>query len=469
MKDDGRGRWLALLLVCGAQLMIVLDGTIVNVALPAIQDSLGFSAAGLSWVVNAYLLTFGGFLLLGGRAGDLFGRRRVFMFGLALFTFASLLCGLAGSQGLLVAARALQGVGGAIIAPAALSIIITTFKEPGDRARAMGIWAFVVSGGASIGVLLGGVLTQTLGWPWIFFVNVPVGLAALALCRPILAPDPAPHTRGGFDLLGALLVTASLLAAVYATIGIANNPPAVTTLLVLLSAALMLAFAAVERRTTAPLVPPGIFSRSRNLTVSNVIMALAVVGMFGWFFFSALYLQRVLGYDSLATGLAYLPATVALGVISQGPAAGAVNRFGIKPTIIGGLGMMAAGLLLFARTPVGGSFLVDVLPGMLVLGVGAAFGFMAVILASTVGVPENEAGLASGLVNTSQQMGGALGLAVLAAVAAAYTASISGSRPTVAALNSGYHAAFLVGAGCVILGVLIAAALLHPPKDAGPH
>ena len=469
LKDDGRGRWLALLLVCGAQLMIVLDGTIVNVALPAIQDSLGFSAAGLSWVVNAYLLTFGGFLLLGGRAGDLFGRRRVFVFGLALFTFASLLCGLAGSQGLLVAARALQGVGGAIIAPAALSIIITTFKEPGDRARAMGIWAFVVSGGASIGVLLGGVLTQTLGWPWIFFVNVPVGLAALALCRPILAPDPVPDTRGGFDLSGALLVTASLLAAVYATIGVANNPPAVTTLLVLLSAALMLSFAAVERRTAAPLVPPGVFSRSRNLTVSNVIMALAVVGMFGWFFFSALYLQRVLGYDSLATGLAYLPATVALGVISQGPAAGAVNRFGIKPTIIGGLGMMAAGLLLFARTPVGGSFLVDVLPGMLVLGVGAAFGFMAVILASTVGVPENEAGLASGLVNTSQQMGGALGLAVLAAVAAAYTAGISGPRPTVAALNSGYHAAFLVGAGCVILGVLIAAALLHPPKDAGPH
>jgi EmrB/QacA subfamily drug resistance transporter len=469
LKDDGRGRWLALLLVCGAQLMIVLDGTIVNVALPAIQDSLRFSAAGLSWVVNAYLLTFGGFLLLGGRAGDLFGRRRVFMFGLALFTFASLLCGLAGSQGLLVAARALQGVGGAIIAPAALSIIITTFKDPGDRARAMGIWAFVVSGGASIGVLLGGVLTQTSGWPWIFFVNVPVGLAALALCRPILAPDPAPDTRGGFDLPGALLVTASLLAAVYATIGVANNPPAVTALLVLLSAALMFAFAAVERRTAAPLVPPGVFSRSRNLTVSNVIMALAVVGMFGWFFFSALYLQRVLGYDSLATGLAFLPATIALGVISQGPAAGAVNRFGIKPTIIGGLGMMAAGLLLFARAPVGGSFLADVLPGMLVLGVGAAFGFMAVILASTAGVPESEAGLASGLVNTSQQMGGALGLAVLAAVAAAYTASIAGPRPTVAALNSGYHAAFLVGAGCVILGVFIAASLLRPPKDAGPH
>src|ERR671912_2716987 len=221
---DDRKRWLALLLECAAQLMIVLDGTIVNVALPVIQGSLGFSEVSLSWVVNAYLLTFGGFLLLGGRAGDLFGRRRVFAFGLALFTFASLLCGLAGSQGLLVAARALQGVGGAIIAPAALSIIITTFKDPGDRARAMGIWAFVVSGGASIGVLLGGVLTQTLGWPWIFLVNLPVGLAALALCRPILAPDPAPDLSGGFDLPGAFLVTASIVAAVYAIVGAATNP-----------------------------------------------------------------------------------------------------------------------------------------------------------------------------------------------------------------------------------------------------
>jgi len=449
--------------------MIVLDGTIVNVALPTIQDSLGFTQVTLSWVVNAYLLTFGGFLLLGGRAGDLFGRRRVFAFGLALFTFASLLCGLAGSQGLLVAARALQGVGGAIIAPAALSIIITTFKEPGERARAMGIWAFVVSGGGSIGVLLGGVLTQTLGWPWIFFVNLPIGLAAVALCRPLLDSDPKPQTRGGFDLPGALLVTASLVVAVYAIIGAGNNPLAVTALLLLLVAALMVAFAAVERRMAAPLVPPGIFASSRNLTVSNVVMALAVVGVIGWFFFSALYLQRVLGYDSLATGLAYLPATVAMGALSYSASARAVNRFGIKPMIIVGMGLMVLGLLLFARVPVGGSFLVDVLPGMIVLGVGAALGFMAVILASTTGIPESEAGLASGLVNTSQQMGGALGLAVLAAVAAAYTASIAGSRPTVAALNSGYHVAFLVGAGCLILGALIAATLLRLPRDASPE
>src|SRR5215204_362383 len=466
---NDRRRWLALLLVCAAQLMIVLDGTIVNVALPAIQGSLGFSGAGLSWVVNAYLLTFGGFLLLGGRAGDLFGRRRVFAFGLALFTFASLLCGLAASQGLLVAARALQGVGGAIIAPAALSIIITSFKDPDERARAMGVWAFVVSGGASVGVLLGGVLTQTLSWSWIFLVNLPIGLAALALCRPLLDPDPKPDTSGGFDLPGALLVTSSLVAAVYAIVGATNNPPTVTALLLLLAGALMVAFAAVERRTAAPLVPPGVFASSRNLTVSNVVMALAVVGMVGWFFFSALYLQRVLGYDSLATGLAYLPATVALGAICQGPAARAVNRFGIRPMIVVGMGLMVLGLLLFARAPVGGSFLVDVLPGMLVLGVGAAFAFMAVILASTSGVPQGEAGLASGLVNTSQQMGGALGLAALAAVAGGYTERIAGSLSAVAALNSGYHAAFVVGAGCVVLGALIAATLLRPPKDSGPE
>ena len=470
---NDRRRWLALLLVCVAQLMIVVDGTVVNVALPAIRGSLGFSETGLSWVVNAYLLTFGGFLLLGGRAGDLFGRRRVFAFGLGLFTFASLLCGVSGSQGLLVAARALQGVGGAIIAPAALSIIITTFKDPESRARAMGVWAFVVSGGASVGVLLGGALTQTFGWPWIFFVNIPVGLAALALCRPLLDPDPKrvardPGASGGFDLPGAFLVTSSIVAAVYAIVGAAQNTPAATGLILALSAALMAAFAAVERRTRDPLVPPGVFARSRNLTASNAIMALAVVGMFGWFFFSALYLRRVLGYDSLATGLAFLPATLALGVISQGPAARAVKSFGIKRTIIGGLGLMALGLLLFARAPADGRFLLDVLPGMLVLGVGAAFGFMAVILAATADVPEEEAGLASGLVNTSQQMGGALGLAALAAVAAYVTGSAD-PEGNVAALNAGYHAAFLAGAGCVVLGALFAAVLLRLPAGAGPE
>src|SRR3712207_5361079 len=382
---NGRRRWLALLLVCAAQLMIVLDGTIVNVALPAIQESLGFSQVSLSWVVNAYLLTFGGFLLLGGRAGDLFGRRRVFMIGLALFTLASLFCGLAGSQALLIAARALQGLGGAIIAPAALSIIITTFTQPADRARAMGIWGFVVSGGGTIGVLLGGVLVGTLGWPWIFLVNLPIGIVALALCRPL--PDAgrteSAAADGGFDLAGALLVTASLVAAVYAIVGTntVGWASAQTVVLLAVAASLMGLFVAVEARTRVPLVPLGIF-RSRNLTVSNVVMVLTVAGVFGWFFFGALYLQRVLGYGSLQTGLAFLPAMLVLGALSYSAAAKIVNRFGVKPMLVVGMALLVTSLLLFARAPVRGSFLVDALPGMLLIGFGASFAFLTLILAS---------------------------------------------------------------------------------------
>ena len=466
---DDRKRWLALLLVCAAQLMIVLDGTIVNVALPVIQSSLGFSEVSLSWVVNAYLLTFGGFLLLGGRAGDLFGRRRVFMVGLALFTLASLFCGLAGSQALLIAARAVQGLGGAIIAPAALSIIITTFTEPADRARAMGIWGFVVSGGGTIGVLLGGVLVGTLGWPWIFLVNLPIGIVALALCRPLLdaGRSESANVDDGFDLAGALLVTTSLLVAVYAIVG-ANTvgwTAAQTIILLAVAASLMGLFIAVEARTRVPLVPLGIF-RSRNLTVSNVVMVLIVAGLFGWFFFSALYLQRVLGYGSLQTGLAFLPAMLILGALSYSAAAKVVNRFGVKPMMVAGMASLVASLLLFARAPVGGSFLVDVLPGMLLLGFGASFAFLTVILASVSGVPERDAGLASGLVNTAQQLGGALGLAVLASVAASRTEGLvgAGSEP-VAALNGGYHTAFLLSAILVALATVLAATLLRLDGD----
>ena len=466
---DDRKRWLALLLVCAAQLMIVLDGTIVNVALPAIQSSLGFSEVSLSWVVNTYLLTFGGFLLLGGRAGDLFGRRRVFMLGLALFTLASLFCGLATSQALLVAARAVQGLGGAIIAPAALSIIITTFTEPADRARAMGIWGFVVSGGGTIGVLLGGVLVGTLGWPWIFLVNLPIGIVALALCRPLLEDGrgEGANTEGGFDLVGALLVTASLVAAVYAIVGATTVgwASAQTIILLVVAASLMGLFVTVEARTRVPLVPLGIF-RSRNLTVSNVAMVLAVAGIFGWFFFGALYLQRVLSYGSLQTGLAFLPATLVLGALSYSAAANVVNRFGVKPMLVIGMSLLVTSLLLFARAPVGGSFLVDVLPGMLLLGFGASFAFLTVILASVSGVPERDAGLASGLVNTAQQLGGALGLAVLASIAAARTEWLAGagSEPVIA-LNGGYRAAFLLSAIFVALAAVLAASLLRLTKD----
>ncbi len=463
---DDRKRWLALLLVCAAQLMIVLDGTIVNVALPTIQGYLGFSEVSLSWVVNAYLLTFGGFLLLGGRAGDLFGRRRMFMVGLALFTLASLFCGLAGSQTMLVAARAVQGLGGAIIAPAALSIIITTFTEPADRARAMGIWGFVVSGGGTIGVLLGGVLVGTLGWPWIFLVNLPIGIVALALCRPLLdaGRTESSEADGGIDLAGALLVTASLVAAVYAIVGTntVGWTSTRTILLLVAATALMGLFVTVEARTRVPLVPLGIF-RSRNLTVSNVVMVLIVAGIFGWFFFSALYLQRVLGYGSLQTGLAFLPATLLLGALSYSAAAKVVNRFGVKPMMVVGMSLIALSLALFARAPVGGSFVLNVLPGMVLLGLGASFAFLTVILASVSDVPERDAGLASGLVNTAQQLGGALGLAVLASVAASRTEGLgsAGSVP-VAALNGGYHAAFLLSAIFVALAAVLAAALLRP-------
>jgi EmrB/QacA subfamily drug resistance transporter len=460
-------RWLALLLVCAAQLMIVLDGTIVNVALPAIQGSLGFSQVSLSWVVNAYLLTFGGFLLLGGRAGDLFGRRRVFMIGLALFTLASLFCGLAGSQALLVAARAVQGLGGAIIAPAALSIIITTFTKRSDRARAMGIWGFVASGGGTIGVLLGGVLVGTLGWPWIFLVNLPIGIVALALCRPLLDVGRGGSTDGGFDLAGALLVTASLVAAVYAIVGTNTvGWAAAQTVLLLGAAALLMGlFVAVEARTRVPLVPLGIF-RSRNLTVSNMVMTLTVAGIFGWFFFGALYLQRVLGYGSLQTGMAFLPAMLILGALSYSAAAKVVNRFGVKPMLVVGMSLLVASLLLFARAPVGGSYFVDVLPGMLLLGLGASFAFLTVILASVSGVPERDAGLASGLVNTAQQLGGALGLAVLASVAASRTEGLlEAGTGSVAALNGGYHVAFLLSAIFVALATVLAAALLRLAKD----
>src|ERR671916_1083559 len=466
---EDRKRWLALLLVCAAQLMIVLDGTIVNVALPAIQGSLAFSETALSWVVNAYLLTFGGFLLLGGRAGDLFGRRRVFMIGLALFTLASLFCGLAGSQALLIAARAVQGLGGAIIAPAALSIIITTFTEPADRARAMGIWGFVVSGGGTIGVLLGGVLVGTLGWPWIFLVNLPIGIVALALCRPLLdaGRTESAAADGGFDLAGALLVTASLVAAVYAIVGTntVGWASAQTVVLLAVAASLMGLFVAVEARTRVPLVPLGIF-RSRNLTVSNVVMVLTVAGVFGWFFFGALYLQRVLGYGSLQTGLAFLPATLILGALSYSAAAKVVNRFGVKPMLVVGMASLVVSLLLFARAPVGGSFVLDVLPRMLLLGFGASFAFLTVILASVSGVPERDAGLASGLVNTAQQLGGALGLAVLASVAASRTEGLDGTgSESVAALNGGYHVAFLLSAIFVALAAVLAAALLRLDRD----
>jgi EmrB/QacA subfamily drug resistance transporter len=460
---DNRTRWLALIVLCLGDLMIVLDVTIVGVALPSIREDLGFSEESLAWVVNAYLLTFGGFLLLGGRLGDLLGHRRMFLTGIGLFTVASVACGLAGSQAMLVAARAVQGIGGAIVSAVALSLIITLFTEPAERAKAMGVFGFVASGGGSIGVLLGGVLTDTLDWHWIFLVNVPVGIAVFALTL-VLLPASRGQAGGRLDIAGAATVTAASMVAVYAIVNgneVGWATPRTLGLLAL-AATLLGVFAAIESRASTPLVPLGLF-RLRNLAISNVVGVLWAAAMFAWFFLSALYLQLVLGYSPLQVGLAFLPGNVIMGLLSLGLSAKIVMRFGIRLPLAAGLGTAAVGLLLFARAPVDGSFVVDVLPGMILLGVGAGIAFNPVLLAAMGDVEPSEAGLASGVVNTSFMMGGALGLAVLASIAASRTDTLLASgEGAVEALNGGYRVAFLAGAAFAALAAAIGGALLRP-------
>ena len=467
---DSRTRWLALIVLCLGDLMIVLDVTIVGVALPSIREDLGFSEESLAWVVNAYLLTFGGFLLLGGRLGDIVGHRRMFLAGIGLFTFASVACGLAGSQGMLVAARAVQGIGGAIVSAVALSLIVTLFTEPAERAKAMGVFGFVASGGGSIGVLLGGVLTDTLDWHWIFLVNVPVGIAVFALTL-VLLPASRGRAGGRLDVAGAVTVTAASMVAVYAIVNgnDAGWTSARTLGLLALAATLVGAFLAIESRTSAPLVPLGLF-RLRNLAISNVVGVLWAAAMFAWFFLAALYLQLVLGYSPLEVGLAFLPGNVIMGVLSLGLSAKIVMRFGIRAPLAAGLGTAAVGLVLFARAPVDGSFVVDVLPGMILLGVGAGIAFNPVLLAAMGDVAPSEAGLASGVVNTSFMMGGALGLAVLASLAASRTDTLLASgEGAVEALNGGYRVAFLAGALFAALAATIGGALLRPGGAAEAH
>jgi EmrB/QacA subfamily drug resistance transporter len=461
---DSRTRWLALIVLCLGDLMIVLDVTIVGVALPSIREDLGFSEESLAWVVNAYLLTFGGFLLLGGRLGDIVGHRRMFLAGIGLFTFASVACGLAGSQGMLVAARAVQGIGGAIVSAVALSLIVTLFTEPAERAKAMGVFGFVASGGGSIGVLLGGVLTDTLDWHWIFLVNVPVGIAVFALTL-VLLPASRGQAGGRLDVAGAVTVTAASMVAVYAIVN--GNDAGWTSARTL--GLLVGAFLAIESRTSAPLVPLGLF-RLRNLAISNVVGVLWAAAMFAWFFLAALYLQLVLGYSPLEVGLAFLPGNVIMGVLSLGLSAKIVMRFGIRAPLAAGLGTAAVGLVLFARAPVDGSFVVDVLPGMILLGVGAGIAFNPVLLAAMGDVAPSEAGLASGVVNTSFMMGGALGLAVLASLAASRTDTLLASgEGAVEALNGGYRVAFLAGALFAALAATIGGALLRPGGAAEAH
>ena len=465
-------RWLALIILNLGTLMIVLDATIVNVALPSIREDLGFSEESLAWVVNAYLLTFGGFLLLGGRLGDIFGHRRLFLIGIVLFTLASLACGLANSQETLVAARAVQGVGGAIVSAVALSLVMMLFTETGERAKAMGVYGFVASGGGTIGVLAGGVLTDTLNWHWIFLVNIPIGVAVYALSSALLPHDRLSAERGRrVDFAGAVTVTAALMLAVYAIVN--GNDVGWTTgrTLGLLAAAvvLLVTFLAIEARIAQPLMPLGLF-RHRNISAANGVAVLLAGSMFAWFFLTALYLQFVLDYSPLQVGLAFLPSSLIMGAFSLGLSAKLVMRFGIKPPMVAGMLFMAAGLLLFTRLPVDGSFVVDILPGSILLAIGAGMGFNPLLLAAMGDVEPTEAGLASGVVNTAFMMGGALGLAVLASLSASRTDRLllSGDDQA-AALTGGYHAAFLVGALFAVAGAVVGGALIRAEKPAAMH
>jgi EmrB/QacA subfamily drug resistance transporter len=458
-------RWLALLVLCLGDLMIVLDVTIVGVALPSIRADLGFSEEALAWVVNAYLITFGGFLLLGGRLGDLFGHRRLFLLGIALFTGASAVCGLANSQEMLIAARAVQGIGGAVVSAVALSLMMTLFTEPSERAKAMGVFGFVASGGGSLGVLLGGILTDALNWHWIFLVNVPVGIAVVVLAVAVIPGTRVPAAAQNLDVAGAVTVTASLMIAVYAIVN-GNEVGWLTarTLGLLGAAAVLLAiFLAIESRAGSPLVPLRLF-RLRNIVVSNVVGVLWAGAMFAWFFLSALYLQLVLDYSPLQVGLAFLPGNLVMGALSIGLSAKLVMRFGIRPPLAAGLVLAGFGLVLFARAPADGNFVVDVLPAMVLLGLGAGMAFNPVLLAAMSDVEPKEAGLASGVVNTSFMMGGALGLAVLASLAASRTDTLLASgEGQAAALTGGYHVAFLVGAIFAFVAAGLGAFLLRAP------
>jgi EmrB/QacA subfamily drug resistance transporter len=470
-RSADRARWAALIVLCTGMLMIILDSAIVNVALPWIQRDLGFSQSSLVWVVNGYLITFGGLLLLAGRLGDLVGRRRMFLVGMAVFTIASLVCGMAGSQAALVGARFVQGVGGALTSSVILGIIVTMFREPAEQAKAIGVFSFVAAGGASLGLLLGGILTQALNWHWIFFVNVPIGIATFVLARRLVPHEDGIGLRHGADVPGAALVTAALMLGVYTLLEAPNHgwASAQTLGLFALTAALLAAFVAREATARTPLVPLRIF-RSRTVVGANAIQMLGVAGMFGMFFLAVLYLQRVLGYDALETGVAFLPVSGLIGALSLGASARLSVRFGARSVLIPGLALMTLGLLLFTRVPVDGQYLVDVLPVMIVLGTGAGLFFPSLTTLAMSGVSENESGLASGLINTSLQVGGSIGLAVLAGLAASRTDHLAGAgQSTAAALTGGYHLAFLVGAGLVLAGIVVAIRVLEgPPAMAQP-
>jgi EmrB/QacA subfamily drug resistance transporter len=460
--------WLVLVLVCFAQFMVVLDATIVNVALPSIQHDLHFSAASLQWVVNGYTLVFGGFLLLGGRAGDLFGRKRLFLIGVAVFTAASLLNGLAQSSEMLIAARALQGLGAALVSPAALSIITTTFADGPERTKALGVWGGIAAGGAAIGLLLGGILTEALSWEWIFFVNVPVGLGALLLSARFVPESRAEHRPAGLDIAGAASVTLGLMVLVYAIVKAQDYGwGSVETLgLGAVAIALLAAFVAIERRSSAPLVRLNIF-RIRSLAVSNLVMLLVGSGMFAMFFFSSIYVQEILGYSPLDAGLAFLPVTAGI-MVGAGSSQVLIRRFGVRPVAVVGMTIAATGLALLTTVSATGSYAGDLLPGLIPMSIGMGLTFVPLTLMATTNVDSSDAGLASGVFNTAQQVGGALGLAVLSTLAANRTSNVIadlGHPPAAgdqaAAIVDGFQLAFGAGAVLIGLGAVLTAVLLR--------
>ncbi|HKV84371.1 MAG TPA: MFS transporter [Ktedonobacterales bacterium] len=462
ITQPATSRWVSLIVLCAGFLMIVVDTTIVNVALPSIQRDLGFSQSSLAWVVNAYLIAYAGVMLLAGRLGDLMGRKRVFLIGLAMFTTASMLCGLSFSQPLLIAARFVQGVGGAVSSAVILGMVVTLFPEPAERARAMGIFAFVASAGGALGLLAGGVITQVISWHWIFFVNLPIGVVTMALGARLIEPDRGSGLRAGADALGAVLVTAALMLGVYTIVesNVYGFRSAHTLVLGGLALALLAAFIARQATASNPLMPLRLF-RSRNLSGANIIQALMVGAFFGFFFLGSLDMQRVLGYKPLTIGLAFLPETVAMAALSIGLSARLITRFGARGVALAGLTCIALGLVLFAHSPAHADYVRDLLPALALLGIGAGLAFTSLSLLAMAGSTPEDSGLASGLLNTTTQVGASLGLAILATVATSRTGHLMSRGQSVAlALSGGYHLTWAISAAVVILTIVLAATVL---------
>jgi EmrB/QacA subfamily drug resistance transporter len=457
MSSNATNKWVVLVLICLAQFMVILDATIVNVAIPSIQKDLHLSEANLQWVINGYTLVFGGFLLLGGRLGDLLGRKRLFLIGLVIFTVASLLDGLAVNEGMLIGSRALQGLGAALVSPAALSIISTTFAEGKERAQALGVWAAIAIGGSAVGLILGGVLTQSFSWPWIFFVNVPVGIVGFFFSLRLIPESRDENAHGSYDVAGAVTVTGGLMALVYAIVKAETSGWGASTTIAffVVAAVLLVSFVLIELRSAAPLVRLSIF-RIRSLTTANIVMFLVGSGMFAMFFFNTLYIQRVLGYGPLQAGLAFLPFTAGI-MVSAGFASQFAPRVGVRPVAAAGMILTIIGMGLLTQLPVHGTYVANVLPALLLTSLGMGAVFMPLTLVATTGLEDEDQGLASGLFNTSQQIGGALGLAILSTIAASKTGG-SGDK---AALVHGFHWAFAGGAAFVAAGLVAMLLLLR--------